>query len=101
MVGNIRRHETLNCTEIAFGTARTHGTASAHMVETLGVSDEPTARHYEEIYTLASLTISMASFSFSDDYDGTTATPACNSTPTASNLTINVSATNATLAARP
>lgn len=97
--GNPDDTVTLNGTDNTVGTARTYDTAGAHVVETIIVYNKPEAGPYEEIHTLAPLTIPMANISFYGDYDGTTATPTCNGSATAFNFTINFCATNATLAA--
>ncbi len=97
--GNPDNTVTLNGTDNTIGTARTYDTAGAHVVETLTVYDKPAAGPYDEVHTLAPLSIPMANVSFYGDYDGTTATPTCEGTATAFNFTINFCATNATLAA--
>ncbi|KAN0089591.1 hypothetical protein V8E51_019851 [Hyaloscypha variabilis] len=79
---------TLNGTDNTVGTARTYDIAGAH----------PANGPYEEIHTLALLTIPSANTSFYGDYDGTTVTPACNGAASMFNFTINFCASNATLA---
>lgn len=90
---------TLNGTDNTVGTARTYDIAGAHVIETITVYSKPPNGPYEEIHTLAPLTIPSANLSFYGDYDGTTVTPICNGAASAFNFTINFCATNATLAA--
>lgn len=97
--GNPDDTVTLNGTDNTIGTARVYDTAGAHVTETITVYDKPPNGPYEEVHTLAPLTIPAANVSFYGDYDGTTATPTCNRAATAFNFTINFCATNATLAA--
>ena len=52
---------------------------------------------YNEIHTLAPLTIPSPHVSFYGDYDGTTVTPVCNGKASAFNFTINFCATNVSL----
>jgi hypothetical protein len=89
---------TLNGSDNTVGTARTYDIAGAHVVETITVYSKPADGPYEEIHTLAPLTIPSANVSFYGDYDGTTVTPICNGAASTFNFTINFCATNATLA---
>ena len=55
---------TLNGTDNTIGTARTYDIAGAHVIETITVYEKPAAGPYEEIHTLAPLTIPAANVSF-------------------------------------
>lgn len=90
---------TLNGTDNMVGTARTYDIAGAHVVETITTYSKPPNGPYEEIHTLALLTIPSANVSFYGDYDGTTVTPVCSGAASTFNFTINFCASNATLAA--
>lgn len=90
---------TLNGTDNTVGTARNYETAGANVTETITVYDKPANGPYDEVHTLAPLTIAAANVSFYGAYDGTTATSTCNGAATAFNFTINFCASNATLAA--
>jgi len=90
---------TLNGTDNTVGTARTYDIAGAHVVETITTYSKPPNGPYEEIHTLALLSIPSANVSFYGDYDGTTVTPVCNGAASTFNFTINFCASNATLAA--
>ncbi len=81
------------------GTARIYDIDGAHVVETITTYSKPPNGPYEEIHTLAPLTIPSANVSLYADYDGTTVTPICNGAASIFNFTINFCATNATLAA--
>ncbi|KAL9076363.1 MAG: hypothetical protein Q9161_001079 [Pseudevernia consocians] len=96
--GNPDNTVTLNGTDNKVGTARTYEASGARVVETITVYDKPAVGPYEEIHTLAPLSIPTYNVSFYADYDGTTATPICNGAATAFNLTINFCATNVTTA---
>lgn len=97
--GNPDDTVTLNGIDNTVGTARNYESAGANVTETITVYDKPVNGPYEEIHTLAPLTIPAANVSFYGDYDGATATPTCNGAATAFNFTIDFCATNATLAA--
>jgi hypothetical protein len=97
--GSPARSVTLNGTDNTVGTARTYDIAGAHVVETITTYSKPPNGPYEEIHTLALLTIPSANVSFYGDYDGTTVTPICNGAASTFNFTINFCASNATLAA--
>lgn len=90
---------TLNGTDNTVGTARTYDIAGAHVVETITTYSKPAYGPYEEIHTLANLTIPSANVSFYGDYDGATVTPICNGRASTFNFTINFCASNATVAA--
>ena len=90
---------TLNGTDNQIGTARTYATAGAYVVETITVYEKPTAGPYNEVHTLAPLSITTANLSFYSAYDGTVVAPICGGTASRFNFTINFCATNATLAA--
>ncbi len=90
---------TLNGTNNQIGTARTYSTAGAYVIETITVYDKPAAGPYNEVHTLAPLSISAANLSFYAAYDGTVVTPICGGYASQFNLTINFCATNATAAA--
>lgn len=96
--GNPDNTVSLNGTNNKVGTARTYNTSGAHVIETITVYDKPVAGPYEEIHTLAPLTVPAYNVSFYAAYDGTTATAICNGAATAFNLTINFCATNVTTA---
>jgi hypothetical protein len=89
---------TLNGTDNTVGTARTYDIAGAHVVKTITTYSKPPNGPYEEIHTLALLTIPSANVSFYGDCDGTTVTPVCNDAASTFNFTINFCASNATLA---
>ena len=55
---------TLNGTDNTIGTARTYDIAGAHVIETITVYEKPASGPYEEIHTLAPLTIPAANVSF-------------------------------------
>lgn len=55
---------TLNGTDNTVGTARTYDIAGAHVIETITVYEKPASGPYEEIHTLAPLTIPAANVSF-------------------------------------
>ena len=55
---------TLNGTDNTVGTARTYDIAGAHVIETIAVYEKPASGPYEEIHTLAPLTIPAANVSF-------------------------------------
>ena len=97
--GLIPGQVTLNGTNNQVGTARTYTTAGAYVVETITVYDKPAAGPYDEVHTLAPLSIPIANLSFYSAYDGTVVTPICGGTSSQFNFTINFCATNATLAA--
>lgn len=97
--GNPDDTVTLNGTNNEVGTARTYETSGAHVAETITVYDKPAVGPYEEIHTLAPLSIPTYNVSFYADYDGTTATPICNGAATAFNFTIYFCATNVSTAA--
>ena len=90
---------TLNGTDNQLGTARTYDTAGAHVVETIMVYEKPAAGPYNEVHTLAPLSIPKVNLSFYGDYDGTVVTPICGGSASQFNFTINFCATNATAAA--
>lgn len=96
--GNPDDTVTLNGTDNEVGTARTYETSGAHVVETITVYDKPALGPYEEIHTLAPLSIATYNVSFYADYDGTTANLICNGEATALNFTINFCATNVSTA---
>ena len=97
--GLISAQVTLNGTNNQIGTARTYTTAGAYVVETITVYDKPAAGPYNEVHTLAPLSIPAANLSFYSAYDGTVVNPICGGTASQFNFTINFCATNATLAA--
>ena len=96
--GNPDDTVTLNGTDNEVGTARFYETSGASVVETITVYDKPAVGPYEEIHTLAPLSIPILNVSFYADYDGTTATPVCNGAATAFNFTIHFCATNVSTA---
>ena len=96
--GNPDDTVTLNGTNNEVGTARFYETSGASVVETITVYDKPAVGPYEEIHTLAPLSISTLNVSFYAGYDGTTATPVCNGAATAFNFTVDFCATNVSTA---
>lgn len=90
---------TLNGTNNQIGTARTYSTSGAYVIETITVYDKPAAGPYNEVHTLAPLTVPAANLSFYAAYDGTVVTPICGGSASQFNLTINFCATNVTAAA--
>ncbi|KAF6235653.1 hypothetical protein HO173_006336 [Letharia columbiana] len=96
--GNPDETVSLNGTDNKVGTARMYEASGAHVVETITVYDKPAVGPYEEIHTLAPLSIPTYNVSFYADYDGTTATPTCNGAATAFNFTINFCATSVSTA---
>lgn len=95
--GNPDDTVTLNGTDNKVGTARMYETSGAYVVETITVYDKPALGPYEEIHTLAPLSIPTYNVSFYADYDGTTATPVCNGAATAFNFTIKFCATSVSI----
>ena len=96
--GNPDDTVTLNGTDNEVGTARFYETSGASVVETITVYDKPAVGPYEEIHTLAPLSIPTFNVSFYAGYDGTTATPVCNGAATGFNFTVNFCATNVSTA---
>ena len=92
--GNPINTVTLHGTDNTVGTARTYDSAGAHVIETITVYSKPPNGPYEEIHTLAPLTIPSLNLSFYANYDGTTATPICNGLATTFNFTINFCSNN-------
>ena len=90
---------TLNGTDNTVGTSRTYDLDGAHVVETITTYSKPLNGPYEEIHSLALITVPSANVSLYADYDGTTATPVCNGLATTFNFTANFCATNASVAA--
>lgn len=90
---------SLNGTDNTVGTARTYDTGGIHVVETITVYQKPTGGPYEEIHTLAPVTIPTEEVSFYSDYERTTVFPICNGAATTFDFTIDFCASNATLAA--
>ena len=62
--GNPKNTVTLNGTDNTVGTARTYDTAGAHVIETITVYDKPANGPYNEVHTLAPLSVPSANVSF-------------------------------------
>ena len=90
---------SLNGTDNTAGTARTYISGGARVVETLTTYDKPITGPYDEVHTVAPVTILAANVSFYSGYEGMTAVPTCNGSATAFNFTTEFCATNATLTA--
>ncbi|KAK5149352.1 hypothetical protein LTR04_007168, partial [Oleoguttula sp. CCFEE 6159] len=91
---------SLNGTDNTVGTARTYDVSGAHVVETLTLYSKPAAGPYNEVHSLATVTIpALNNLTFYGDYDGTTVTAACGGLASTFNFTINFCSNNASLAA--
>ena len=90
---------TLNGTDNTVGTARTYDIAGAHVVETITLYSKPPNGPYDEVHTLAQITLPAYNLTTYGDYDGTTVTETCGGLASTFNFTINFCANNATLGA--